>query len=103
MFEISAKAYFKDHRLLLRKPDGKEKTLTELLKETVKHLTAGKPNTDPLRRTLHGAMTELAKPTGLLSVTSMNQLIHNSNFIVDETHICTVFANIFPLLEEMNR
>ncbi len=106
MFEISAKAYCADHAtagLSYTKPDGTEKKLVTVLNEIVKYMTKGKPKTDPLVKDLHGANTELTKPTGLLSVTSMNQLIHNPKFVVDETHICTVFANIFPLLQEMNR
>jgi len=47
-------------------------------------------------------MTELAKPHGFLSVTSMNHLVHNPKFSIDETHISTLFSNIFPLLEAMN-
>ena len=47
-------------------------------------------------------MTTLGTPTGLLSVTSMNQLIHNPKFTVDGTSVSTVFANVFPLLEAMN-
>lgn len=106
MFEISAKAYCHDHAtagLSVSKPDGTEKKLVTVLNDIVKYMTKGKPKNDPLIKDLHGANTELSKPAGLLSVTSMNQLIHNSKFVVDETHICTVFANIFPLLQEMNR
>ena len=53
-------------------------------------------------KALHGAMTDLGKPTGILSVTSMNQLIHNPKFVIDGNSVSTVFANIFPLLEAMN-
>jgi hypothetical protein len=47
-------------------------------------------------------MAELATPDGILSVTSMNQLVHSPSFSVSEGHISTVFGNIFPLLEAMN-
>lgn len=106
MFEVSAKAYCADYATsgltLVDKKTGKDKTLASVLQEVVNHMIAGKPKTDPLCKELHGAITELAKPSGLLSVTSMNQLIHSTSFVVDETHICTVFSNVFPLLREMN-
>jgi hypothetical protein len=106
MFEVSAKAYCADHAstvlTLFDKKTGKDKALATVLQEIVNHMTAGKPKTDPLCKELHGAMTELGKANGLLSVTSMNQLIHSTSFVVDETHICTVFSNVFPLLREMN-
>ena len=46
---------------------------------------------------------ELKTVTSPFSVTSLNQLIHNPKFSVTEKHICTVFSNVFPMLEEMNR
>jgi len=53
-------------------------------------------------KTLHGAMTEIGKSDGILSVTSMNQLVHNPSFSVLSGDICTLFGNIYPLLEAMN-
>ena len=53
-------------------------------------------------KALHGALTELNKSAGILSVTSFNQLIHNPKFSIQSTDICILFHNIFPLLEEMN-
>jgi len=106
MFEVSAKAYCLDHTsagLSVIDKKGDEKKLVNVLREIVSHMTAGKAKSDPLSKELHGAMTELGNPNGLLSVTSMNQLIHSTTFVVDEKHICTVFANIFPLLREMNK
>jgi hypothetical protein len=106
MFEISAKAYCADHAAAglstFDKKRGKDKKLVEVLKQVVAHMTTGKPATDPLRKELHGAMTELAKSDGLLSITSLNHLIHSTTFLADERHICTVFPNVFPLLREMN-
>lgn len=106
MFEISAKAYCSDHSAAsgpkLTKANGEDRKLVEILREISNHLT--KNSTDKsMVKTLHGAITEIGKSEGILSVTSMNQLVHNPRFTVDETHICTVFGNIFPLLEEMNR
>jgi hypothetical protein len=51
-----------------------------------------------MKKELHGAIAELAKPEGFLSVTSMNQLVHNPKFIVDESHISNLFTNVVPLL-----
>jgi hypothetical protein len=106
MFEISAKAYCTDHAasggLAATKASGEDRALVDVLRDVTKHLT--KNNTDKnMKKALHGAMTELAKSEGILSVTSMNQLIHNPKFSVKETHISTLFGNIFPLLEAMNR
>jgi len=32
----------------------------------------------------------------------MNQLVHNELFSVQPQDICTLFGNVFPLLEAMN-
>lgn len=106
MFEISAKAYCADHKSSggpsYLKNDGTNKSLAAILKEIQKHIT--KNNTDREKtKELHGAITELAKPEGLLSVTSMNQLIHNPSFSIQPNDISILFGNIFPLLEEMNK
>lgn len=53
-------------------------------------------------KVLHGAITELAKAEGLLSVTSMNQLVHNPKFSVLSGDVAGLFGNVFPLLEAMN-
>jgi hypothetical protein len=107
MFELSAKAYCADHARsglsVIDKKTGKDKFLAIVLNEITNHLTAGKPKTDPLCRSLYGAITELKKKDGLLSVTAMNQLVHNPSFVIDEKHICVVFTNVFPLLDHMNR
>jgi len=101
MFEISSKAYSSDHSLSTTKSDGKEKTLVELLKEITKHLTDNNSNTQMIK-VLHGSMTELGKSDGLLSVTSMNNLVHNPVFYILPSDICILFGNIYPLLEAMN-
>jgi hypothetical protein len=105
MFEISAKAFCQDHAKsggpLMAKPSGEERKLVEVLRDITKHLTNN--NKDKVMvRALHGAMTDLGNPAGLLSVTSMNQLIHHPRFTVDGRAVSTVFANIFPLLEAIN-
>src|SRR6266568_161243 len=106
MFELSAKAYCEDHRAAggpsVTKASGEDKKLADVLREITTHLI--KNNTQSqMTKALHGAITELDRPERILSVTSMNQLVHNPKFSVNETHICSVFNNIFPLLEEMNR
>ncbi len=103
MFEVSAKAYCTDHAAdgLSVTKNGQDKALVNVLREITSHLTK-KGKDKPMEKRLHGAMTELAKPDGLLSVTSMNQLIHSSHFSVLPRDIAGVFGNVFPLLQEMN-
>lgn len=101
MFEISAKLYASDHSLPLKKPDGKDKSLADLLKDCKNHITGGS-NSSPMGKVLHGAQTELARKDGILSVTSMNQLVHSPTFSVQPPDISTLFGNIYPLLEAMN-
>ncbi len=105
MFEISAKAYCADMASkggpTLMKKGGNEKTLLELLREITKHLTNNKKDKAKVKE-LHGAMAELAYPEGLLSVTSMNQLVHNPNFLVSGAEVSKLFWRVFPLLNAMN-
>jgi hypothetical protein len=104
-FELSAKAYCNDHKKSggpdPRKPDGSDKALSALLREITGHLTNhGK---DKARvKALHGSMAELGKPNGILSVTSLNQLVHNPSFSIAPSDISLLFCNVFPLLQEMN-
>ncbi len=105
MFEISAKAYCKNTAAsggpTLKKSGGKDKTLVDLLRGITNHLT--KNNTDrSKKKELHGAMAELGNHEGLLSVTSMNQLVHNPNFLVSESEVSKLFWRVFVLLEAMN-
>jgi hypothetical protein len=105
MIEISAKAYCADHAstggLSTTKAGGQEKPLVDILRAVTSHLTKGKTDKEMLKA-LHGAMTELARNEGLLSVTSMNQLVHNPRFSIAPRDIATLFGNVFPLLEAMN-
>lgn len=101
MFEISAKVYSLEYNLSLTKPNGKDKTLVETLQEITTHLTNNNPK-GPMVKVLHGAMTEISKSEGILSVTSMNQLVHNPGFSIIPSDICILFGNIYPLLESMN-
>jgi hypothetical protein len=105
MFEISAKCYCDDHKAAsgpsVHKFDGSDKKLADVLKDISKHLTNNGANYQ-VAKELHGATAELAK-SDFLSVTSLNQLVHNKKFTVDCTHISTLFHNVSPLLESMNR
>lgn len=104
MFEISANIYSKENNI----PDSKTKngkliknTLKQQLNAVTLHLTSNNTNTGMVK-TLHGANSELSKSTGLLSVTSMNQLVHHSSFSIAPHDIFTLFNNVYPLLEAMN-
>ena len=108
MFEISAKEYSKDNSLPLenvKTKNGvttkKEKTLLELLRGATAHLTNNSKNINVVRE-LHGALAELAKSESMLSVTSMNQLVHSTNFSIIPSDISTMFNNICPLLSLLN-
>lgn len=105
VFEISAKAYCRDHHKAggpnAQKKDGNDKSLAVLLADITKHITNNGKDREKGKK-IHGAMTELGKHHGVLSVTSLNQLIHNPSFSVTASDICTIFGNLFPLLEEMN-
>jgi hypothetical protein len=113
MFELSAKAYCEDH-----KPsggpkavnNGEDRKLVEVLRDIYNHMANAKAAASPDKKAprewvkhLHGAMTELTRANSLFSVNSLNQLVHHESFTVTETHICSVFSNVFPMLEEMNR
>jgi ribosomal protein S7 len=101
VFEISAKAFCDEHKLKRTDDKGNDLSLAKVLKNVTNFLT--KDSKDLAKtKDLHGAFGELKEGTGVLSVTSMNQLVHHKTFSVKDTHICAVFSNIFPLLEEMN-
>ncbi|WP_395005150.1 hypothetical protein, partial [Undibacterium sp.] len=105
MFEISAKAYCDDHQTVggpaYTKANGDHFTLADILEKITKHLTNTMQDLAKVK-VLHGAMTELKKKDGILSVTSMNQLVHNPLFSVIPKDIAILFGNIYPLLEAMN-
>lgn len=102
MFELSAKAYAHVYGLSVITPKGYNKDLVELLREITNHMTNNMQDR-VMMKALHGALTELAKKDGVLSVTSMNQLVHNPSFAITAGDICVLFGNIFPLLDAMNR
>jgi hypothetical protein len=105
MFEISAKAYCDDHQATggpsYTKANGEYYFLAEVLEKITQHLTNNKQNV-AMVKVLHGAMTELKKKEGILSVTSMNQLVHHPTFSIIAKDVAILFGNIYPLLEAMN-
>jgi hypothetical protein len=105
VFEISAKAYCDEHKKsggpTAQKAPGQDKALVDVLRDIVKHLMNNNADKE-MKKRLTGAMAELGKSDGFLSITSMNQLVHHRSFNVNESHICGLFFNILPLLEAMN-
>ncbi len=103
MFEISAKAYCTDHKTagLSATNNGIDRKLIDVLRDVTRNLTKNSSD-QAMLRVLHGSLTELAKPQGILSVTSMNQLVHNPTFSQQPQDIAVLFGNVFPLLEAMN-
>ncbi len=99
MFEISGKIYC-DENSISTSRNGYDHSLKELLTNVTNHLTAGGKDVQKTKD-LHGALAELKNGAGFLSITSMNQLVHHKSFSTSDSHICSVFSNIFPLLEEM--
>ncbi len=92
MFEISAKAYCEEHKgeggPSATKSDGTDRILVEVMRDITAYMTKGNKNA-AVKKTLHGAMAELATPEGLLSVTSMNQLSTTLRFLSRKP----IFAN----------
>lgn len=107
MVELSAKAFCEDKSSepsapSLTKSDGREKSLGDLLGDIVTFLTQNKKDKQMLKL-LHGPITEINRPDGLLSITAMNQLVHNPRFTIRSGDIPGLFSNIFPLIEQMNK
>jgi hypothetical protein len=107
LFEISARHYCEDHKSDPNAPKfqnskGEDRVLVNILGDIKDHLTNNNKDKQRLRD-LHGAITELNTSGRLLSVTSMNQLIHNPNFVISSDSVATCFVNIYPMLEAMNR
>jgi hypothetical protein len=104
MFEISANIYSTQNgipKAITKNGKTVQNTLQQQLNAVTLHLTSNNTNTGMVK-TLHGANSELSKSTGLLSVTSMNQLVHHPSFSIAPHDIFTLFNNVYPLLEAMN-
>ncbi|EOF9239279.1 hypothetical protein MA314_004987 [Klebsiella pneumoniae] len=106
MIEISAKAYCDDISSSQGSPkyvkaDGSDRNLADVLRDIVSYLTQNKTDKQMVKL-LHGPLTEITRQDGLLSITSMNQLVHNPNFVIRSNDIPGLFVCIFPLIEKMN-
>lgn len=105
MFEISAKAYCDDHKASggpsAKRANGYDRDLVDVLADVAQHLISTSSDKGMQKR-LYGASTELSKKEGILSVTSMNQLIHSPTFSVSPSDVSITFGNVFPLLVAMN-
>jgi len=105
MFEISAKLYCNDNKLAAGAPktskNGVDRNLKDIL-DDICTFQVGNPPDKAKQKELHSAMVILAKPDSFLSVTSMNQLIHNTVFVTDASNIGKLFGNVSPLLLSMN-
>jgi len=108
LFELSAKEYCSEHekQIVEVEKNGNDRKLVAILGDIVKHIVDAE-NDDAekmvLRKILHGAKVELDKQSGILSVTSMNSLIHSRISSISTDDFCAIFHNIFPLLEAMNK
>lgn len=104
IFEISAKAYADDHQIptaTVKNNKSYDKSLSDLLDEIISKLTNN--GTDQaMKRKIHGAKTELKRSDGILSMTSMNQLVHNPRYSIAPNDIYHLVGNVFPLLEVIN-
>lgn len=104
IFEISAKAYCEDNAPngpSGSKPDGTDRSLISVLKDIITYLTQNEKDRGMVKL-LKGAEVELARDEGILSVNSLNQLVHNPKFGVKPSDIAISFMNAFPLLDAMN-
>lgn len=105
MFEISGKAYCTESKIptySIVKNKKMDKKLIDILKEARKHLITNAEVPKAEEQMLHGAIVELSKPEGLLSVTSLNQLVHNPKFSTSGRDIASIFSQVYPLLEKLN-
>ena len=107
MFEISAKAYCQDQAGKPSAPSatkagGIDRTLADVLRDIVSYLTQNGADKQMVK-ILHGPLTEISRPDGILSLTSMNQLVHSTTFTIKPSDIPPLFNNIYPLLEQMNK
>lgn len=106
MFDVSVTAYFTKHRLptfrVTPKGDRKEKSLGELLVEASKHLQAATTDRGIIGD-LRTAQAEINAPHGLLTIPTMNGLVHSGTAIVTEAQAVAGFHKIFPLLVHLNK
>jgi hypothetical protein len=98
-FEISAKAYCNNNKVLqFDTKTQKELTLKQMLNNVCSDIISKDRSK---KNVLQGAQTELNSTNKMLSVDSLNQLIHSPSFHITEADICTSFNNVYPLLKEI--
>lgn len=107
MFELSAMAYCADHAgsggPKTVKSDGQNRDLADILTDIKDHLIKNSGAAKVKAKELHGATTELGKGSrSVVSITSLNQLVHNPKFTIAASDLPVAVANVFPLLEAMN-
>jgi len=101
MFDISAEVFCVKNKIkTFTENNGHRKDFE--LKQKLNKIVEFLVNKGVDKKILHGALTELGKNNGLLSIASLNQIVHNPDFSVAPSDICMVFSNVFPLLREMN-
>lgn len=104
MFELSAKAYCKEHAGEKGVPTYGDANgrLEKALLAIIAHIR----NVEGDQALLYGAELELKhdeKDPHFLSTKSMNQLVHNPQFLIDGTRFLRSFANLKYLLEALNK
>jgi hypothetical protein len=101
MFELSVKAYAKDHKSAnIKLMDGSsERPLRKLLGDIANHMMQGNPE---VQKAVKPAFVELSNSKSILSVDSLNQLVHHPNHSITTAELCVVFHRVFPLLQAMN-
>jgi hypothetical protein len=110
ILELSVRAYCKDNGIALTEvPKGDtrrvEKKLVKLCREAKDDIVKNLPDDGRKKdmvKALHGAFAELSNPESFLSVNSLNQLLHSTTLMTSGKHIATVFANVFPLIQQLN-
>lgn len=103
MIEISLKSFASNNpgviNLVEKNNAKKDRPLKEIIKDTIVFFE--NTNVSNLKK-LYPAKMTLSNDDSVLSVTSLNQLIHNPKFSLSSVDICVGFHNIFPLIELLN-
>lgn len=103
MIEISLKSYDSGNpgiiNLVEKNNAKKDRPLKEIIKDAIVFFE--KADGSNLKK-LYPAKMTLSNDDSVMSVTSLNQLIHNPKFSLSSVDICIGFHNIFPLIELLN-
>lgn len=103
MIEISLKSYAENNSAAFELFENKEKNRDRPLKKIVNDAIIFFEKIDVSnQKKLYPAKSTLSNDNSILSVTSLNQLIHNPKYSLSSTDICVGFHNIFPLIELLN-